>query len=60
MGLREFQGGYEDINGLDADERYDNAPQAIDDEVALQHDPAEAQEKPKQLVHRGHGGALPQ
>lgn len=30
------------------------------DEVALQHDPAEAQEKPKQLVHRGHGGALPQ
>jgi hypothetical protein len=29
------------------------------EDIAPQHDPTEAQEKPKQLSRRGHGGALP-
>jgi len=34
-------------------------PQGNKEDAASQHDPAEAQEKPKQISHRGHGGALP-
>ncbi|MGB9364535.1 MAG: DUF3306 domain-containing protein [Xanthobacteraceae bacterium] len=30
------------------------------EDVAMQHNPTEEQEKPKQFVHRGHGSALPQ
>jgi uncharacterized protein DUF3306 len=30
------------------------------EDIAKQHNPTEEQEKPKQIVHRGHGGALPQ
>jgi hypothetical protein len=30
------------------------------EDIATQHNPTEAEEKPKQIVHRGHGGALPQ
>jgi hypothetical protein len=33
--------------------------QSNKEDNALQHDPREAQEKPKQFAHRGHGGALP-
>jgi hypothetical protein len=34
-------------------------PPASKEDIAPQHDPAEAHEKPKQIPHRGHGGALP-
>jgi hypothetical protein len=54
--------------GLPEEEQKQNAAQALGDQVllqsniedtALQHDATEAQEKPKQLSHRLHGGALP-
>jgi hypothetical protein len=50
------------------DQRQENHAQILGDQVmvqsakediAPQHDPTEAQEKPKQLSRRGHGGALP-
>ena len=34
-------------------------PHGNKEDIASQHDVAEAQEKPKQITHRGHGGALP-
>lgn len=34
--------------------------QSSKEDVAAQHNPTEAEEKPKQIVHRGHGRALPQ
>jgi hypothetical protein len=34
-------------------------PPASKEDIAPQHDPTEAHEKPKQIPHRGHGGALP-
>jgi len=33
--------------------------QSSKEDVTTQHNPTEEQEKPKQIVHRGHGGALP-
>jgi len=33
--------------------------QSNTDDIAMRHDPTEAQEKPKQFAQRGHGGALP-
>jgi hypothetical protein len=35
--LHEMQPGNDDVNGLDADERNDNAPQAVHEQVALQN-----------------------
>jgi hypothetical protein len=34
-------------------------PRGNKEDIAPQHDRAEAQEKPKQIAHRSHGGALP-
>lgn len=34
-------------------------PQSSKEDIASQHDRTEAQEKPKQIAHRSHGGALP-
>lgn len=33
--------------------------QSSKEDITTQHNPTEDQEKPKQIVHRGHGGALP-
>ena len=33
--------------------------QSSKEDITTQHNPTEEQEKPKQIVHRGHGGALP-